>query len=523
MGGNEMSNPTKNEAAKSTVDFELSTAENNGASGNGLTSENTLVQSDHVGEKARACGIIVSPRRMMRYGGRSPYDYRRIAAAPSFSQARGVSFGTFGNFLPSGSNLIRTFAKNFANAIRKHGIVASIDFMGAPCGELSSSPFPIERYFLHLHGAARPVGRADGFDNLSIGAPAMTLHDAASVHAHAHTVGASSLRSFLSILSCGNIRLPARMSGRRLGGLLKQRRMTAAPCFSKARGVSFKVSTFPGVDAPSSVIRHPGRIVPSEFVMGAPGGELSSSPLPLLRSANLPGVAHLLAEVSGFSNPNRGNSAMTHHDAASVHAHAHTIGASSLRAFFSRVSCGNIRLPRRMTGCRLGGLLKRRRITAAPRLYARGFSFGAIPCTGSNAPARGIRYPGRIALNDFMMSAPGGKPSGLPLPTLRSANLPGVALLLAEERGKDNSNVGNPGMNLHVTEGAPSRALNLGVCKLLNLINRLTGRAGGVRPRGSYPGVDLGMHIPSIFELNPELLELAHAEALKHSQGVRHE
>lgn len=78
-------------------------------------------------------------------------------------------------------------------------------------------------------------------------------------------------------------------------------------------------------------------------------------------------------------------------------------------------------------------------------------------------------------------------------------------------------------MTLHDAEGAPARALNLGVCKLLNLINRLTGRAGGVRPRGSYPGVDLGMHIPSIFELNPELLELAHAEALKHSQEVRHE
>lgn len=214
---------------------------------------------------------------------------------------------------------------------------------------------------------------------------------------------------------------------------------------------------------------------------------------------------------------------MTHHDAASVHAHAHTIGASSLRAFLSILSCGNIRLPARMSGCRLGGLLKARRITAAPRLYARGFSFGAIPCTGSNAPARGIRYPGRIALNDFMMSAPGGEPSGSPLPCLRSANLPGVALLLAGECDSNNSKQGNPGMNLHVTEGAPSRALNLGVCKLLNLINRLTGRAGGVRPRGSYPGVDLGMHIPSIFELNPELLELAHAEALKHSQGVRHE
>ena len=185
--------------------------------------------------------------------------------------------------------------------------------------------------------------------------------------------------------------------------------------------------------------------------------------------------------------------------------------------------CAMMLKPSRMRGCRLGGLRCNRRITAAPRLYARGFSFGASPCTGSNAPARGIRYPGRIASTDFTMSAPGGEPSGSPFPKLRSANLPGVALLLAEECGKDNSNLGNPAMNLHVTEGAPARALNLGVCKLLNLINRLTGRAGGVRPRGSYPGVDLGMHIPSIFELNPELLELAHAEALKHSQEVRHE
>ena len=459
-----------------------------------------------------SCGNIRLPARMSGCGFSRPLNIRRISAAPRF-YARGFSFGPI-PFTGEGAP---------ACVIRYPGRIAPTDFvMGTPGGKPSGLPFPDVRS-ANPPGVARPLAGVCGSNNSTSGNSAMTHHDAASVHAHAHTIGASSLRSFLSILSCGNIRLPARMSGRRLGGLLKQRRMTAAPCFSKARGVSFKVSTFPGVDAPSSVIRHPGRIVPSEFVMGAPGGELSSSPLPLLRSANLPGVAHLLAEVSGFSNPNRGNSAMTHHDAASVHAHAHTIGASSLRAFFSRVSCGNIRLPRRMTGCRLGGLLKRRRITAAPRLYARGFSFGAIPCTGSNAPARGIRYPGRIALNDFMMSAPGGKPSGLPLPTLRSANLPGVALLLAEERGKDNSNVGNPGMNLHVTEGAPSRALNLGVCKLLNLINRLTGRAGGVRPRGSYPGVDLGMHIPSIFELNPELLELAHAEALKHSQGVRHE
>lgn len=376
-----MNNRKRKEAIRETFAFsgEMFESERNQQSGLRLktTRMSRTCGLSRIGGNGYLCAMMLKPSRMRRCRGRSLLELRRITAAPSFSQARGVFFGTRGNESPKQVRY---------GGIRKHGLIASNDFMGAPCGEPSCSPFPKLRSFLHPHGAARPVGRVDSFDSLNLGA-----------------------------------------------------------------------------------------------------------------------------------------TAMTHHDAASVHAHAHTIGATSLRAFFSRVSCGNIRLPRRMTGCRLGGLLKRRRITAAPRLYARGFSFGAIPCTGSNAPARGIRYPGRIALNDFMMSAPGGKPSGLPLPTLRSANLPGVALLLAEERGKDNSNVGNPGMNLHVTEGASSRALNLGVCKLLNLINRLTGRAGGVRPRGSYPGVDLGMHIPSIFELNPELLELAHAEALKHSQGVRHE
>lgn len=322
---------------------------------------------------------------------------------------------------------------------------------------------------------------------------------------------------------CAMMLKPSCMRRCECGSSLKHRRIAAAPCVLHVHGVSFRTA---GSNSRFGVfycaIRVHGFIASIDF-MGAPCGELLSSPFPVLRSFHTRTVPPACGRADGFDNSNTGNSAMTHHDAASVHAHAHTIGASSLRAFLSILSCGNIRLPARMSGCRLGGLLKARRITAAPRLYARGFSFGAIPCTGSNAPARGIRYPGRIALNDFMMSAPGGEPSGSPLPCLRSANLPGVALLLAGECDSNNSKQGNPGMNLHVTEGAPSRALNLGVCKLLNLINRLTGRAGGVRPRGSYPGVDLGMHIPSIFELNPELLELAHAEALKHSQGVRHE
>ena len=376
-----MNSQKRKEAIRETFAFsgEMFESERNQQSGLRLktTRMSRTCGLSRIGGNGYLCAMMLKPSRMRRCRGRSLLELRRMTAAPSITHARGVFFRAHGNELPKLARF---------GGIRKHGLIASTDFMGAPCGELSGSPFPKLRYFLHPHGAASPVGRADGFDNSNLGAPAMTLHDAASVHAHAHTVGASSLRAFLSILSCGNIRLPARMSG-----------------------------------------------------------------------------------------------------------------------------------------CRLGGLLKARRITAAPRLYARGFSFGAIPCTGSNAPARGIRYPGRIALNDFMMSAPGGEPSGSPLPCLRSANLPGVALLLAGECDSNNSKQGNPGMNLHVTEGAPSRALNLGVCKFLNLINRLTGRAGGVRPRGSYPGVDLGMHIPSIFELNPELLELAHAEALKHSQGVRHE
>jgi len=377
-----MNNRKRKEAIRETFAFsgEMFESERNQQSGLRLktTRMSRTCGLSRIGGNGYLCAMMLKPSRMRRCRGRSLLELRRMTAAPSITHARGVFFRAHGNELPKLARF---------GGIRKHGLIASTDFMGAPCGELSGSPFPKLRYFLHPHGAARPVGRADGFDNSNLGAPAMTHHDAASVHAHAHTVGASSLRAFLSILSCGNIRLP-----------------------------------------------------------------------------------------------------------------------------------------RRMTGCRLGGLLKRRRITAAPRLYARGFSFGAIPCTGSNAPARGIRYPGRIALNDFMMSAPGGKPSGLPLPTLRSANLPGVALLLAEERGKDNSNVGNPGMNKHEAVNAPARALNLGLCKVLNLINCFTGKAGYVQPLGSYPATGPGMRLPSIWKVNPELLELARVEANRAaaSMEVRH-
>lgn len=76
-------------------------------------------------------------------------------------------------------------------------------------------------------------------------------------------------------------------------------------------------------------------------------------------------------------------------------------------------------------------------------------------------------------------------------------------------------------MTLHDAAGVFSHAYNLGICKFLNLVNRFTGRAGYVRPRGSYPE-EWRSQLPSIFKVNPELLELAHAEALKHSKEVRH-
>lgn len=377
-----MSSPKRREAIQGTVAFSRGKFESNRTQQSGLNLKTTRTDPacglTRASRNGYLCAMMLKPSCMRRCECGSSLKHRRIAAAPCVLHVHGVSFRTAGSNSRFGV---------FYCAIRVHGFIASIDFMGAPCGELLSSPFPVLRSF-HTRTVPPACGRADGFDNSNTGNSAMTHHDAASVHAHAHTIGASSLRSFLSILSCGNIRLPARMSGRRLGGLLKQRRMTAAPCFSKARGVSFKVSTFPGVDAPSSVIRHPGRIAPSEFVMGAPGGELSSSPLPLLRSANLPGVAHLLAEVSGFSNPNRGNSAMNKHEAVN----------------------------------------------------------------------------------------------------------------------------------------APARALNLGLCKVLNLINCFTGKAGYVQPLGSYPATGPGMRLPSIWKVNPELLELARVEANRAaaSMEVRH-
>ena len=377
-----MSSPKRREAIQGTVAFSRGKFESNRTQQSGLNLKTTrtdpacgLTRASRNGD---LCAMMLKPSCMRRCECGSSLKHRRIAAAPCVLHVHGVSFRTAGSNSRFGV---------FYCAIRVHGFIASIDFMGAPCGELLSSPFPVLRSF-HTRTVPPACGRADGFDNSNTGNSAITHHDAASVHAHAHTIGASSLRSFLSILSCGNIRLPARMSGRRLGGLLKQRRMTAAPCFSKARGVSFKVSTFPGVDAPSSVIRHPGRIVPSEFVMGAPGGKPSGLPLPTLRSANLPGVALLLAEVSGFSNPNRGNSAMNKHEAVN----------------------------------------------------------------------------------------------------------------------------------------APARALNLGLCKVLNLINCFTGKAGYVQPLGSYPATGPGMRLPSIWKVNPELLELARVEANRAaaSMEVRH-
>lgn len=82
----------------------------------------------------------------------------------------------------------------------------------------------------------------------------------------------------------------------------------------------------------------------------------------------------------------------------------------------------------------LGGLLKQhRRMTAAPALPGNvAFSLGVIRTHGLIAPA----------LDQSCGLMPCGKPSGLPLPVLRSANPHGVAHLLAEVSGSRQCNTG---------------------------------------------------------------------------------
>ena len=226
-----MSSPKRREAIQGTVAFSRGKFESNRTQQSGLNLKTTRTDPacglTRASRNGYLCAMMLKPSCMRRCECGSSLKHRRIVAAPCVLHVHGVSFRTAGSNSRFGV---------FYCAIRVHGFIASIDFMGAPCGELLSSPFPVLRSF-HTRTVPPACGRADGFDNSNTGNSAMTHHDAASVHAHAHTIGASSLRSFLSILSCGNIRLPRRMTGCRLGGLLKRRRITAAPRLY-ARGFS---------------------------------------------------------------------------------------------------------------------------------------------------------------------------------------------------------------------------------------------------------------------------------------------
>ena len=81
-----------------------------------------------------------------------------------------------------------------------------------------------------------------------------------------------------------------RTTARELGGLLSQRRMTAAPAL--LGNVAFSLDG----------IRTHGLIAPAldQSCGLMPCGKPLRLPFPLTRSANPHGVAHLLAEVSGF-------------------------------------------------------------------------------------------------------------------------------------------------------------------------------------------------------------------------------
>ena len=87
-----------------------------------------------------------------------------------------------------------------------------------------------------------------------------------------------------------------RTAVRELGGLLSQRRMTAAPAL--LGNVAFSLDG----------IRTHGLIAPAldQSCGLMPCGKPLRLPLPVLRSANPHGVAHLLAEVSGSRQCNTG-------------------------------------------------------------------------------------------------------------------------------------------------------------------------------------------------------------------------
>lgn len=136
-----MKRPKRKEAACSGV------VPVRGKSENGIASKNGLGAEDSALSPCFSYGIIARSHRSMGCRGRSLLKDRRIFAGP-IAWAYGSVFGENPN----------------------HGLIAPIDFMGAPCGELSGSPRPISWYFLHPHGVARPVGRTVGIDNSKIGA-----------------------------------------------------------------------------------------------------------------------------------------------------------------------------------------------------------------------------------------------------------------------------------------------------------------------------------------------------------------
>jgi hypothetical protein len=57
---------------------------------------------------------------------------------------------------------------HFGRLVRTHGLIASVSFMGVPCGTPQGVPVPIARS-ANPHGAARPLAGARGLIQLAIG------------------------------------------------------------------------------------------------------------------------------------------------------------------------------------------------------------------------------------------------------------------------------------------------------------------------------------------------------------------
>lgn len=143
-------------AAHSAVASILCRVKSNGATENGLSSENILASFSQAeradgGERRPSWANMPVPLRSKRCRGGSLLSDRRMTAAPALTRDVAFLFG----------------------GIRTHGLIAPAlyRFCGLmPCGKPLGLPSPVARLLPHPHGVALPVEGESGFRQFATGA-----------------------------------------------------------------------------------------------------------------------------------------------------------------------------------------------------------------------------------------------------------------------------------------------------------------------------------------------------------------